>query len=82
MRSKKLSLGFQVVNTKTGEALSPIFDKREPARVIASTLYKEAGIPTGVRHLQDYIGEDEYKILKADKSALKSVINDLRKRVS
>ena len=81
-RSKKISLGFQVVNTKTGEALCPIFDTRKLAKEIASKLYNELGILTGVRHLEEYIGEDEYKVLKTDRGALRAMIHSLRARVS
>jgi hypothetical protein len=45
------------VNTQTGEAMSEVFKKREPAREIASRLYKEQGLPVGVRHLEEYVAE-------------------------
>lgn len=59
-RSRKVSLGFQVVDVRTGEALSPVFDKRAPARVEAARLY-EAGKNCGVRHLEDYAAADANK---------------------
>jgi hypothetical protein len=67
-RSRKISLGFQVVDTKSGVALSEVFKRREPARVIAKILY-EQGISTGVRHLEDYISEEEYKSIQLAKKS-------------
>lgn len=64
-RSRKVSLGFQVVDTKTGEVLSEIFARREPAREIAGRLYREKGLSTGVRHLEDYIAAEDYPAWKA-----------------
>jgi hypothetical protein len=61
-RSKKISLGFQVVDTRSGEALSEVFDKRGPAREVASAIYKSDPMrSTGVRHLEDYVAADASK---------------------
>ncbi len=57
-RSKKISLGFVVVNVKTGEKLSKVFDRRAPAKEIAANLYKLDGTLTGVRHLEEYVAVD------------------------
>jgi hypothetical protein len=60
MRSKKISLGFRVINTRTGELLSEIFSRRNPAREIAAALYREQGIPTGVEQVTDYVDAEAY----------------------
>jgi hypothetical protein len=52
--SKKISVGFQVVDTRTGAALSSVFQARAPARAAAARLYAD-GIPSGVRHLEEYV---------------------------
>ena len=59
-RSKKISLGFQVVDTRTGEPLSVVFARRDPARTEANVLYR-AGRSCGVRHLEDYVAADASK---------------------
>lgn len=56
--SKKVRLGFRVVNVKTGEVLSEIFKKRAPAREIAARLYKETGVLTGVQTVEEYVARD------------------------
>jgi hypothetical protein len=56
-RSKKISLGFVVVDLKTGEKLSPVFARRAPAREIAVGLYK-LGTVSGVQQLVDYVAAD------------------------
>ena len=60
-RSKLISLGFQVVNIQTGEKLSPVFPKRDPARTICAVLYAENGTPCGVSHLEEYVSADATK---------------------
>jgi hypothetical protein len=59
-RSKKISIGFQVVDVRTNEALSPVFAKREPARAAANECYR-AGRNCGVRHLEEYVAADASK---------------------
>jgi len=59
-RSKKISLGFRVVNIQTREALSPIFAKRAPAREIAARLYREHGTLTGVEQITEYVDAAVY----------------------
>ena len=54
-RSKKISLGFRVVNTRTGISLSPIFTRREPARDIAKRLWEIEGIPVGVQKVEAHV---------------------------
>jgi hypothetical protein len=67
-RSRKISLGFQVVNTRTGEAYSEVFARREPAREIARAMYaRDPSVPIGIRHLEDYISEEEYQATRARK---------------
>jgi hypothetical protein len=58
-RSKKISLGFQVVDTRTSAALSEVFDRRGPAREVAVMLTKtDPTRSVGVRHLEDYVAAD------------------------
>jgi hypothetical protein len=59
-RSKKISIGFQVVDTRTDEALSPVFARRDLARAAAKVCY-EAGRNCGVRHLEEYVAADASK---------------------
>jgi hypothetical protein len=59
-RSKKISIGFQVVDVRTDEAPSPIFARREPARAAANEAYR-AGRNCGVRHLEEYVAADASK---------------------
>ena len=54
-RSKRISLGFRVVNTRTGIPLSPIFIHREPARDIAKRLWEEEAIPVGVQKVEVHV---------------------------
>jgi len=56
VRSKKIPLGFQVVNTRTGEPLSEIFSRREPCREIAKAL-GDRGVPSGVQKIEAYVHE-------------------------
>ena len=72
-RSKKISLGFQVVDIKTDEPLSPVFAKREPAREAAKVCYA-AGRNCGVRHLEEYVAADASK---DEIAALRSVAQNL-----
>ena len=61
-RSKRISLGFQVVDTRSGEALSRVFARREPARTIAKEFYaREPARSIGVRQLQEYVAADASK---------------------
>jgi len=53
-RSKKVRLGFVVVNTRTGEELSDRFRRRASARKISESLAAE-GIPSGVRTLTETV---------------------------
>lgn len=58
MRSKKIKLGFVVVDTRTGEHLSAIFKQRAPARAIAKALYEGNACSTvGVHTLEAYVHE-------------------------
>lgn len=63
-RSKKISLGFQVFDPRTGEALSEVFDTRAKPKAIAEKLAKELGRAIGVKHLESHISEQDYKILQ------------------
>ena len=57
-RSKKIPLGFQVVNTRTDEALSGVFTRREPARERAAEIYREHPEKhPGIRKLEAYVHE-------------------------
>lgn len=61
-RSKLISLGFQVVNTRTGEKLSPVFARREPARVLCAALYAaDPSLTCGVRQLEEYVAAETTK---------------------
>jgi hypothetical protein len=55
MRSKKINLGFVVIDTKTGEHLSAIFKRREPAREIAKSLHASGINNVGVHTLEAYV---------------------------
>lgn len=58
MRSKKVNLGFVVVDTATGEMLSDVFARREPAREAAKQFYRSGRTLVGVRTLQAHVPED------------------------
>jgi len=62
-RSKKISIGFQVVNTHSGSPLSMIYAKREAARDAASRAWNTSGqtLPVGVRHVEEYVAADTSK---------------------
>ena len=66
-RSKKTSLGFQVINTHTGEPDGPIFPTRAPAQERAAFLTRDSHGTFGVKHLEDYISEEEHKTRVAAK---------------
>ena len=53
-RSKKIPLGFRVVDTKSGEPLSVIFSRREPAREVSKELFSQ-GKSSGVETLEAYV---------------------------
>lgn len=53
-RSKKIPLGFQAVNIRTGAPLSEIFPKREPARAAVKVLLSQ-GLNAGVQTLEAYV---------------------------
>lgn len=50
------SAGFVVLNTKTGDVLSELFKKRQPARDLAAIMYRQ-GLPTGVHQVMLYPDE-------------------------
>ena len=55
-RSKLVPLGFQVVNYKTGAVMSPVFKRREPARVLGAALYNaDPTMAVGVKQLEEYV---------------------------
>lgn len=56
-RSKKIPLGFRVVDTRSGESLSEIFSRRQPARDKAKEL-TDAGRNVGVQTLEAYVPSD------------------------
>jgi hypothetical protein len=53
-RSKKVPLGYQAVNIRTGQPLSEIFSKREPARAAVKVLLSQ-GLNAGVQTLEAYV---------------------------
>lgn len=55
-RSKKIRLGFVVVNTRTSEYLSDVFPRREKPRKISHDL-NQKGVPAGVRTLETHVHE-------------------------
>lgn len=55
-RSKKIRLGFVVVNTRTSEYLSDVFPRREEPRKISHDL-NQRGVPAGVRTLETHVHE-------------------------
>lgn len=57
MRSKKIKLGFVVVDTRSGEQLSAIFKQRAPARAIAKALYEADARNVGVQTLEAHVHE-------------------------
>jgi hypothetical protein len=61
-RSKKINLGFQVVDVRTGAIRSEVFDRRAPARAIAVKITREEPSSfVGVRTLEDYVAADATK---------------------
>jgi hypothetical protein len=54
-RSKKINLGFVVIDTHTGEYLSDVFTKREPPRTIAKELYQSGREHVGVHTLEAHV---------------------------
>lgn len=58
MRSKRVNLGFVVIDTRTGEYLSPVWKVRGPARDHAKALYAKGYMGSlGVHTLQAYVPE-------------------------
>lgn len=53
-RSKKIPLGFRVIDTRSGEPLSIVFSRREPARNAAKEFYTQ-GKNSGVETLEAYV---------------------------
>ena len=60
-RSKKISLGFQVVNTRKGEPDGPVFSDRASAKERAEYLTRDSHGTYGVKHLENYISLEEHK---------------------
>jgi hypothetical protein len=56
-RSKKITLGYQAVDIRTGKPLSEIFSKREPARAVVKVLLSQ-GLNAGVRNVEAYVPSD------------------------
>jgi hypothetical protein len=56
-RSKKITLGYQAVDIRTGKPLSDIFSKREPARAAVKILLSQ-GLNAGVQTVEAYVPSD------------------------
>lgn len=56
-RSKKVRLGFVVVDTRTGEFLSEVSARRDPPRATAKRLYEGGREHVGVRTLEAHVPE-------------------------
>lgn len=68
-RSKKIKVGYQVVNIRSGKPLSEVFSKREPAREKAREHeQKEPGV-SGVSTIEHYMGAEASKEEVAAKRA-------------
>jgi hypothetical protein len=57
-RSKKVRLGFVVVDTRTEEYLSEVSARRAPARATAKRLYDSGRESVGVHTLEAHVPDD------------------------
>ena len=64
-RSKKVSLGFVVINGRTRERLSEVYTTRkEPRRIRDALVAADPNGLYGVAQLEDHISEEEYFLRK------------------